>query len=167
MPETERIIQVEALTGVASAILAANGLPAEDARYCAECLVEADLRGVSSHGVARLPVYARRLREGILNPAPTLTVTERMPVAAHVDGDNGIGFVVARKAMDIAIEKAAIYGVGLAAASRAAVSRDPDGASRAADSRAATSVPAAAPRRSCCQSSIQTAGSSRPITTSS
>ena len=118
MPGTVRIIQVEALTGVAAAILAANGLPAEDARYCAECLVEADLRGVSSHGVARLPVYARRLREGVLNPAPKLTVTERMPVAAHVDGDNGIGFVVARKAMDIAIEKAAIYGVGLAAASR-------------------------------------------------
>ena len=118
MPETEQIIQVEALTAVAAAILTANGLPAEDARYCAECLVEADLRGVSSHGVARLPVYARRLKEGVLNPAPKLTVTERLPVAAHVDGDNGIGFVVARKAMDIAIEKAAIYGVGLAAASR-------------------------------------------------
>ncbi|RAI01904.1 hydroxyacid dehydrogenase [Acuticoccus sediminis] len=118
MAEGDRLIGVDALTRVVADILAAYAMPADDARFCAECLIEADLRGVSSHGIARLPTYARRLREGVLNPAPRLAVTERMPVAAHVDGDNGIGYVVGRRAMDLAIEKAQMFGVGLAAASR-------------------------------------------------
>ena len=94
-------------------IFISYGLPEPDARRVAECLLEADLRGVASHGVNRVPIYTRRLREKLVNPMPALIVQEATAIAARVDGDNGMGFVVGTKAMREAIARADIYGVGL------------------------------------------------------
>jgi LDH2 family malate/lactate/ureidoglycolate dehydrogenase len=96
-----------------SAIFAGYGLPAKDAARVAECLLEADLRGLASHGVSRIPIYTRRLRLKLVNPKPNLKLTPLAPAAAHLDGDNGMGFVVATRAMAEAIERARACGIGM------------------------------------------------------
>lgn len=98
--------------------LVARGLSEADARRVADGLVEADLRGVSSHGVSRVPIYCERLRRGLVNPAPHITATRKTPVTVLVDGDDGMGFVVAHRAMNEAIAMARESGLGLAVAKR-------------------------------------------------
>jgi L-2-hydroxycarboxylate dehydrogenase (NAD+) len=93
-------------------------LPPSDARTAARALVKASLRGVDSHGVARVPMYCERLRRGVANPTPDITVTRVAPAAVLVDGDNGLGLVVGRRAMAEAIAIAAEYGLGLAGVKR-------------------------------------------------
>ncbi len=87
-------------------------VPAADAARVAECLVQADLRGVSSHGVGRVPIYIDRLRRGLVNPQPSMTVERPTTVAARVDGDNGLGFLVGTKSMQTAIDSAGKHGLG-------------------------------------------------------
>ncbi|TAK25453.1 MAG: Ldh family oxidoreductase [Chloroflexota bacterium] len=96
---------------VASATMAL-GLSAADAAIVAASLVEADLRGVHTHGVAALPGYARRLRGGGVNPRPRIAVAVESAATAVIDGDNGLGQVVGRFAMDQAIARAREYGIG-------------------------------------------------------
>ena len=88
------------------------GLADEDAKLVAEALVEADLRGVHSHGVILLPTYVRRLQAGGINPRPKVQVVRQTVASALVDGDSGPGQVVANRAMEIAIEKAGQAGTG-------------------------------------------------------
>ena len=113
MPDSQTTIAYDELLALVAAIFVRNGLSDADARQVAGCLVDADLRGVPSHGVNRTPIYTRRLREGLVNPAPAMSVLEASPVAARVDGDNGMGFVVGQRAMDEAVARARTYGVGL------------------------------------------------------
>ena len=87
-------------------ILARLDLPAADAGIVADCLVEADLRGVHSHGVVRLPVYVRRLQAGVYNARPNIRVARDTRTTAVLDGDNGMGQLISRRAMALAIEKA-------------------------------------------------------------
>lgn len=89
----------------------------DDADYIASCLVQADARGVASHGIGRIPVYTRRLREGLINRKPELKVNSGASAIAHINGDNGMGYVVARKAMDEAIARAQSHGIGMVFAS--------------------------------------------------
>jgi L-2-hydroxycarboxylate dehydrogenase (NAD+) len=105
------------LRDATAAIFAGHGLPQSDALRVADCLVEADLRGLSSHGVNRVPIYARRLREKLVNPRPELRVESTTPATAKVHGDNGMGFVVGTRAMDEAIGRARNVGIGLVLAS--------------------------------------------------
>jgi LDH2 family malate/lactate/ureidoglycolate dehydrogenase len=102
----------------ATRVFSGLGLPEADARTIADDLVEADLRGLASHGVARIPIYSRRIREGVINPTPKVTVEEVTPVARLVSGDDGMGFIVAHRAMDEAIGIAKTFGVGLVAVKR-------------------------------------------------
>jgi len=88
------------------------GLSADDAAQTARCLVRADLRGVASHGVGRIPIYTERLRRRLVNPRPALRLDDLTPVAARLDGDDGMGFVVAARAMDEAIARARSFGIG-------------------------------------------------------
>lgn len=99
-------------------LIAAHGVSRDDASIVAECLVRADLRGVDTHGIMRLPGYLDRLRRGLINPRPRLEFVMRSPVAAHLDGDDGFGFVVATRAMAKAIEIAKDYGIGVVSAKR-------------------------------------------------
>jgi L-2-hydroxycarboxylate dehydrogenase (NAD+) len=96
-----------------TAIFAGHGLPGQDAARVAECLLEADLRGLASHGVSRIPIYTRRLRLKLVNPKPDPKLTPLAQAAAHLDGDNGMGFVVASRSMAEAIERARTYGIGM------------------------------------------------------
>ncbi len=96
-----------------AAIFRAAGLAAEDAGWVAHCLVLADLRGVGTHGTARLPIYVERLRNGAANPRPRLRLTRPAPAALHVQGDNALGFVAARFALDEAIALARAQGIAI------------------------------------------------------
>jgi LDH2 family malate/lactate/ureidoglycolate dehydrogenase len=94
-------------------VLEAAGLEREPAATVAETLVWASLRGVDSHGVARLPVYVERLRSGVLNPRPRPSVVRRDGTIAVVDGDSGPGQVAAVLASDLSIELAREHGTGV------------------------------------------------------
>lgn len=104
------------LEDLVARIFAFEGVRAADARIVAQCLVLADLRGVGSHGVSRMPIYLERLRKGLVKPMPNIAVREVAAACALVDGDNGLGFLVARKAMDEACRRAGDFGVGVVAA---------------------------------------------------
>ena len=93
-------------------VFMAIGCPAEEATQAAEVLVSADLRGVDSHGVARLSGYIRLHEKQRLNAQPSVQITHETPSTAVVDGDLGLGLVVGPKAMNIAIEKAKSVGTG-------------------------------------------------------
>lgn len=89
------------------------GMSEKDAGIIAHDLVKANLRGVDSHGVSRIPMYLTRLREGLVNPRPEVKVTKVAGAVAHVDGDNGMGFIPSHIAMDTACDLAKDSGIGL------------------------------------------------------
>lgn len=88
------------------------GCPDDDALLAAHVLVSADARGIDSHGVARLAGYVRLYDHGRLNTKPQIRILHESPSTALVDGDRGLGLVVAPRAMEIAIQKGAIAGTG-------------------------------------------------------
>ena len=88
------------------------GCPEADATQACETLLSADLRGIDSHGVARLTGYVRLWEKGRINATPNIKVTYETPSTAVVDGDSGLGLVVAPFAMRVAIEKAKNVGTG-------------------------------------------------------
>ncbi|TDZ14239.1 L-sulfolactate dehydrogenase [Colletotrichum orbiculare MAFF 240422] len=100
----------------AKSLLVKSGLPEDDATLMAGCLVQADTRGVDTHGLARLQQYIERVQSGLVNAKANISITEKTPVAAHADGDNGFGFIVASKAMQDAIRRAETYGIGIVTA---------------------------------------------------
>lgn len=93
-------------------IFLAIGCSEPDATLAAEVLLSADLRGVDSHGVARLSGYVRLWEAGRINATPDIRVVHETPSTAVVDGDSGLGLVVAPFAMQVAIDKAANAGTG-------------------------------------------------------
>lgn len=88
------------------------GCPDDDAQLASSVLISADLRGVDSHGIARLVGYVRLFDNGRLNTKPVIKIIHESPSTAVVDGDKGLGLVVAPKAMQIAIQKANAVGSG-------------------------------------------------------
>jgi L-2-hydroxycarboxylate dehydrogenase (NAD+) len=88
------------------------GVPEPDAVLAADVLAVADLRGIDSHGVARLHTYFDLLSAGRINPRPALRVVRESASTATVDGDNGLGLVVGPRANEIAMDKAAEAGSG-------------------------------------------------------
>jgi LDH2 family malate/lactate/ureidoglycolate dehydrogenase len=111
-------VSPDAAKSFARGLLMANGMPDADAGIVAACLVRADLRGVDTHGLMRLPGYLDRLRRGLINANPKLEPKRVTPVAASLDGQDGFGFVVATRAMAEAIAIAETYGVGVVAVRR-------------------------------------------------
>jgi len=77
----------------------------EDAVKISHNLVEADLRGVASHGIVRFPIYVQRIRAGVVNPRPTIRIIRETLTTAVVDGDNGMGQLAGMSAMNVAIDK--------------------------------------------------------------
>ncbi|MFC5269064.1 Ldh family oxidoreductase [Adhaeribacter terreus] len=100
------------LFNFAQQVFQSMGCSEEDARLATECLLAADLRGVDSHGIARLIGYVRLWDAGRINPKPEIRIVHETPSTATVDGDSGLGLVVAPKVMDIAIKKAENAGSG-------------------------------------------------------
>ena len=90
------------------------GVPRKDAEICADVLLEADKRGVESHGCNRFkPIYLDRLKAGIQNPITNIEIIKETPTTAVIDGHNGMGQVIGYKSMTMAIEKAKKYGLGM------------------------------------------------------
>lgn len=108
-----RYFGAEELVCLGAGIFVAHGLPADDATTVARDLVAADLRGLASHGVARIPIYCKRLRAKAINPTPVLKIERPAAAVAAIDGDDGIGFVVGHRAMDEAIAIARTTGIGM------------------------------------------------------
>lgn len=100
------------LSEFARSVFLNMGCSAEEASLAAKVLLSADLRGIDSHGIARLSGYVRLWEAGRVNAAPAVTILHQTPSTATVDGDRGLGLVVAPKAMQIAIEKANVAGTG-------------------------------------------------------
>lgn len=92
------------------------GVPDEDAAICADVLVTADKRGIDSHGIGRLkPIYYDRIKMGIQDAVTRLEIIREGPTTAVIDGHNGMGHVIGKHAMQMAIDKAKIYGLGMVA----------------------------------------------------
>lgn len=108
---TVRYVAADVALAHAIALLVANGVPDRDAAIVAGALVRADLRGVDTHGLALLGEYLERVRLGLINADPTLTPREAGLAARHLDGQDGLGFVVATRAMDEAMTLARITGI--------------------------------------------------------
>ncbi len=118
MEGIERRVAAADLEPWTRALLARSGLEPEHAATVAATLVWTSLRGTDSHGVARVPVYAERLRAGVLNGRPRVEVVRREGAIAVVDGDHGPGQVAAVVATDLSIELAREHGVGVVSVRR-------------------------------------------------
>jgi L-2-hydroxycarboxylate dehydrogenase (NAD+) len=112
MPEAPPCVPAERLAAFIGRAFVAAGLPAEDSGALAQLMVQADLRGSDTHGVIRLPLYVRRIRAGGINRKPHIHAVSDRPSVALLDGDNGMGHLVMRRAADLAIEKAKATGIG-------------------------------------------------------
>ncbi len=109
---TEFVYPKERLWQMAYRIFMKMGCREADARTATDVLLSADLRGIDSHGLARLSGYVRLWEAKRINASPTITIAHESPSTAVVDGDAGLGLVVAPHAMKIAIQKAQQCGTG-------------------------------------------------------
>ena len=92
------------------------GVPEEDAQICAEVLITSDKMGIDSHGTSRLkPIYIDRIKQGTQLPETNWEIVKEGPATAVVDGNNGMGQVIGKKSMELAIDKAKNYGMGMVA----------------------------------------------------
>ncbi|HHW01160.1 MAG TPA: Ldh family oxidoreductase [Clostridiaceae bacterium] len=92
------------------------GVPEEDAKICADVLITADKYGIDSHGIGRLkPIYYDRIKLGIQNPVTNFEIVREGPTTAVVDGHDGMGHVIGKRSMQMAIDKAKKYGMGMVA----------------------------------------------------
>ncbi len=91
------------------------GVPREEAEITSRTLVTANLRGVDTHGVLRLPLYAAKLRGGAMSPSVNLTMEKETIATALLDGHDGMGQVISHRAMEIAIRKAGAAGISYVA----------------------------------------------------
>lgn len=103
----------EDLESFVVAVFEHYGAPKAEAEIIASNLVSADLRGIASHGVARLGRYISGIQAGYIRPGIEFGIEETVPAIAVIDARNGVGQVVSDKAMQLAIDKAKINGVGL------------------------------------------------------
>ncbi len=114
MPPSQPRYSLDALDAFATALFVGLGLEPDDASIAAGCLIKADLRGFSTHGLSCIPNYAVCLREGRYNPRPGIRIETRLPWAITVDGNNGVGHVTATRAMAAALKAAQTFGIGVA-----------------------------------------------------
>ncbi|ABM80184.1 Ldh family oxidoreductase [Hyperthermus butylicus] len=112
-PEEYVRVDHESLRSWVSKVFQALGLRRDYADIVADNLVAADLMGISSHGVQRIRRYVGGIKVGSINVNPDIRIVRDMGAAVLLDGDNGPGQVVGTKAMNIAIERAKRYGVGV------------------------------------------------------
>lgn len=116
MKETRPFIEWKTAEDFMAAVFEKYGVPKADARICADVLLESDRRGIESHGCNRFkPIYIDRIKDGILNPKTEYEVIRETATTAVVDGHNGIGMVIGTRAMQLAIDKAKAYGMGMVA----------------------------------------------------
>jgi LDH2 family malate/lactate/ureidoglycolate dehydrogenase len=92
------------------------GVPEDEAKICANVLIMSDKRGIDSHGVARFKaIYYDRIKAGIQSPKTNFEIVKDGPTTAVIDGHDGMGHVISKRAMQIAIDKAKNLGLGMTA----------------------------------------------------
>ena len=112
-PSLKRYIKHTSATSFVQSVLEGNGVPSTNASIIAKCLVLADLRGVDTHGINRIPSYMARIRQGVLDATASPTLLKITPVVAQIDGHNAFGFLNAHLGMQTAIEMAKEFGIGM------------------------------------------------------
>ena len=113
MPAVEaKVFHIDALREFSTRIFLHFGVPKDDAIQAAAVLASADLRGIDSHGVARLHSYFGLLNEGLINPKPKIAIVRFTMSTATIDGDNGLGLVVGPHSNRIAMDMAEKAGSG-------------------------------------------------------
>ena len=113
-PMEKRFIPFEVLEKFMVNVMVKAGIPEADAKIVGDVLLQADKLGFDSHGVNRFKsIYLDRIREGILNPVTNYKIVKEGPTTAVIDGQNGMGHVIAYKAMKLAIDKAKKFGMGM------------------------------------------------------
>lgn len=116
MQQNEVWVDFETMEQFMANALIKAGVPESDAAVCADILITADKLGIDSHGCNRLkPIYLDRIKDGILNPVTNFEIVKEGPTTAVVDGHNGMGHVIARRSMQMAIDKAKEFGMGMVA----------------------------------------------------
>jgi LDH2 family malate/lactate/ureidoglycolate dehydrogenase len=110
--ESNHNYSYQALSDFAEAVFLKMGCTHSDAALATKVLLSADLRGIDSHGIARLVGYVRLWEIGRINATPNIKVVHETPSTAVIDGDRGLGLIVAPRAMEIAMEKAKQVGTG-------------------------------------------------------
>lgn len=117
MPDKNNIVSWELIESFVVDAFIGYGIPEADARICADVLLESDRRGIESHGVNRFkPIYLDRIRSGIQNPVTNFEIIKETPTTAVVNGHDGMGQVIAHRSMQMAIDKAKKYGMGMVVA---------------------------------------------------
>ncbi|RYE36839.1 MAG: Ldh family oxidoreductase [Sphingobacteriaceae bacterium] len=106
------LIKEASLRNFTQNIFLKMGCSLEHATLATDVLLRSDLRGIDSHGVARLSGYVRLWKKGRINANPDIQIVHQTPTTATVDGDAGLGLIVAPFAMQVAMEKAEKYGSG-------------------------------------------------------
>lgn len=107
----QNIFSVNTLRQFVVQVLAKSGVPAADGEIVADNLLKADLWGVGTHGISRFPRYLMRIKDRSIKSQPNITIHKLWPALLTVDGDNGLGSVVAVKALEAAIEAADNFGL--------------------------------------------------------
>lgn len=107
------VLSATALARLYGGLLHHAGVPESDAALAADTMVDADLRGVHSHGATWIPTYVKALRAGWINPRPSIRIVTRRGAGVTLDGDNGMGQLASIVGIKLAIEKARQYGVGM------------------------------------------------------
>jgi len=105
-------LPVELLKSFMKTAFLKSGVSSADADICTDILITSDLRGIQSHGVGRLRMYIDRIHKGLIEPENNSQVIKDSPATALIDGNHGIGMVIAYHAMNLAIEKAKQVGMG-------------------------------------------------------
>ena len=114
--ETRPFISWQLADDFMTAVFEKMGVPTEDARLCADVVLDCDRRGIEIHGCNRFkPIYIDRIKSGILNPVTKIDILKETPTTAVLDANDGMGMVASKKAMDMCIEKAHKYGMGMVA----------------------------------------------------
>lgn len=110
------LVSEESLTRFTKDVFCALGLSQLHSGWVAQSLVEADLRGVETHGVSKIPLYVKRIQSGVIDPRGEPTIVKESPGTALVDGKNAMGQVVGTMAMDLCVHKAKSHGIAMVVA---------------------------------------------------
>src|SRR5512137_2502343 len=108
-------IPVDTLSNFMRDVLLGVGVSPEDAAICTDVILASDLRGIESHGIGRLKYYYERIQAGQHQVKTNFEIVRESPTTAVVDGHHGMGMVIAKRSMEMAIEKAWKYGMGAVA----------------------------------------------------
>jgi LDH2 family malate/lactate/ureidoglycolate dehydrogenase len=116
--DQDRLVQAAALEAYVSEIFGRAGVPADEAARVAEALVSADLRGMVSHGVMRVPMYLKKVRAGGFKVGTKGHIVHETSATILLDGEDGLGQVITWRATQEAIRKARSAGVGVVGVTR-------------------------------------------------